>query len=161
MENPNNIFDQVQKRKINVPESAYFDVMANTILRQHAPKIVPLYKKPLVWISSVAAVAIIAITIQLSTSTEERMNLQTALNEIPRETILAYVTENIDDYEIDEITTIIPEKVIQDIEVFRPITIEKETNLSFENISNNEIMNYLLEERIELEEMTESELFFI
>ena len=99
MENPNNIFDQVQTRKVNVPERTYFEGMADSIISQHASKVVPLYKKPLVWISSAAAVAIIAITIQLSTSTEERLNLQTALNDIPNETILAYVTENIDDYD--------------------------------------------------------------
>jgi hypothetical protein len=161
MENPNNIFDQVQKRKITVPERAYFDAMADSILSQQASKIVPLYKKPLVWISSAAAAAIIAITIQLSTSTEESLSLQAALNEIPHETILAYVTENIDDYEIDEIAEIIPEGNIQEIEVFQPATIESTTNLSFDNISNEEIMDYLFEEGIDLEEMNESELFFI
>jgi len=161
MENPNNIFDQVEKRKIIVPESAYFDAMADSIISQQAPKIIPLYKKPLVWISSAAAVALIAITIQLSTSAEESMNLQTALNDIPRETILEYVTENIDDYEIDEITEVIPDQTIQDIEVFQPITIQSESNLSFENISNEEILDYLLEEGIDLEDMNESELFFI
>jgi hypothetical protein len=160
MENPNNIFDQIQKRKITVPENAYFDAMADSIISQQAPKIIPLYKKPLVWISSAAAVALIAITIQLSTSAEESMNLQTALNDIPRETILEYVTENIDDYEIDEITEVIPDQTIQDIEVFQPITIQSESNLSFENISNEEILDYLLEEGIDLEDMNESELFF-
>jgi hypothetical protein len=114
-----------------------------------------------VWISSAAAAAIIAITIQLSTSTEESLSLQAALNEIPHETILAYVTENIDDYEIDEIAEIIPEGNIQEIEVFQPATIESTTNLSFDNISNEEIMDYLFEEGIDLEEMNESELFFI
>ena len=89
------------------------------------------------------------------------MNLQTALNDIPRETILEYVTENIDDYEIDEITEVIPDQTIQDIEVFQPITIQSESNLSFENISNEEILDYLLEEGIDLEDMNESELFFI
>ena len=161
MENPNNIFDQIQKRKITVPENAYFNAMADSIISQQAPKIIPLYKKPLVWISSAAAVALIAITIQLSTSAEESMNLQTALNDIPRETILEYVTENIDDYEIDEITEVIPDQTIQDIEVFQPITIQSESNLSFENISNEEILDYLLEEGIDLEDMNESEIFFI
>jgi len=161
MENPNNIFDQVQTRKVNVPERTYFEGMADSIISQHASKVVPLYKKPLVWISSAAAVAIIAITIQLSTSTEERLNLQTALNDIPNETILAYVTENIDDYEMDEITAVIPETTIQEIEVFQPITIESKSNLSFDHISNEDIMDYLLEEGIDLEEMNESEIFFI
>lgn len=161
MENPNNIFDQVQKRKITVPESNYFDAMADSIISQQAPKIVPLYKKPLVWISSAAAVALIAITIQLSTSTEESLNWQSALNDIPHETILAYVTDNIDDYEIDEIAEIIPDQTIQGIEVFQPVTIKSESNLSFDHISNKEIMEYLLEDGIDLEEMNESELFFI
>ena len=161
MENPNNIFDQIQKRKITVPENAYFDAMADSIISHQAPKIIPLYKKPLVWISSAAAVALIAITIQFSTSTEESMNLQTALNDIPRETILEYVTENIDDYEIDEITEVIPNQTIQDIEVFQPINIKSESNLSFDNISNEEIIEYLLEEGMDLEDMNESELFFI
>lgn len=161
MENPNNIFDQVQKRKITVPESVYFNAMAESIISQQAPKIIPLYKKPLAWISSAAAVALIAITIQLSASTEESLNWQSDLNDIPRETILAYVTENIDDYEIDEIAEIIPEEIIQDIEVFQPVTIKSESNLSFDHISNEEIMEYLLEEGIDMDEMNESELFFI
>jgi len=161
MENPNNIFDQVEKRKIIVPESAYFDAMADSIISQQAPKIIPLYKKPLVWISSAAAVAIIAITIQLSASTEESLSWQFALNDIPHETILEYVTENIDDYEIDEIAEIIPNQTIQDIEVFQPVTKKSESNLSFDNISNEEIMEYLLDEGIDLEDMNESELFFI
>ncbi len=161
MENPNNIFDQVQKRKIDIPESTYFDAMADTILSQQAPKIVPLYKKPLVWISSAAAVALIAITVQLSTSTEESMSFQSALNDIPQETILAYVTENIDEYELDEIIEIIPDQTIQDMEVFQPIVVESESTISFDDISNEEIMEYLLEEGIDMEEMNESELFFI
>ena len=32
MENPNNIFAQIQKRKITVPENAYFDAMADSIV---------------------------------------------------------------------------------------------------------------------------------
>lgn len=159
MENPNNIFDQVQKRKVTIPEGTYFDAMADSIIRQQAPKVVPLYKKPLVWISSAAAVAIIAITIQLSTSTEESLNLQTALNDIPHETILAYVEENSDVYEMDEIAEIIPNESFQVIEVNQTNT--QEASLSFDHISNKEIMEYLLEEGIDLEEMNETELFFI
>ena len=89
------------------------------------------------------------------------MSFQSALNDIPQETILAYVTENIDEYELDEIIEIIPDQTIQDMEVFQPIVVESESTISFDDISNEEIMEYLLEEGIDMEEMNESELFFI
>lgn len=161
MENPNNIFDQVQKRNIHVPEKAYFDGLADSILDQQSKKIVPLYKKPLLWISSAAAAAIVLLTIQLSTSTKESQNWQSAMNEISQESILAYVNENIEDFEIDDITEQISPETVEEMVVIQPVNIQSESNLSFEDISNDEIMEYLMNEDLELEEMSELELFFI
>lgn len=155
MENPNNIFNKVNPKKIDVPEGDYFKQMANSIIaNQNAtPKIIPLYKKPVFWITSVAATIILIIVFNMNANNEKTFNIQLALNEVSSEEIISYVDENIDEFELSEITDAIPESKIDLMEKHHTNSSENETNLSFENISEEEIIEYLLDEDVELDEL--------
>ena len=162
MENPNNIFEKVNPRKVDVPDINYFTKMASSISASQKPviKIIPFYKKPILWVASAAAAAIIFV-FNMETSTEQQFNMQLAFNEVTNEEIFNYIDENIDEFELNDIAEIIPDENLKAMEISQPISIQKETNLSFDDISDEEIMEYFLEEGIDLNELNESELFFI
>lgn len=152
MENPNNIFDHVNPRKVDIPEGDYFKQMANSIIasQKAIPKVIPLYKKTVFWITSVAATIALIIVFNMNTSNEKTFNIQLALNDVSTNEIISYVDENIDEFELSEIADIIPESKM---EKFQAVSSENENNLSFENISEEEIIEYLLDEDVELDEL--------
>lgn len=155
MENPNNIFDQVNPRKIDVPEGDYFKQMASSIIanQKATPKVVPLYKKPVLWITSVAATIALIIVFNMNASNEKTFNIQLAFSEVSTNEIISYVDENIDEFELSEITVAIPESKLNEMEKSQTVSSENENNLSFENISDEEIIEYLLDEDVELDEL--------
>lgn len=155
MENPNNIFDQVNPRKIDVPEGDYFKQMANSIIanQKATPKIIPLYKKTVFWITSVAATITLIIVFNMNASNEKTFNIQLALNEVSANEIISYVDENIDEFELSEITVAIPENKLNEMGTSNTDSSENENNLSFENISEEEIIEYLLDEDVEMDEL--------
>lgn len=155
MENPNNIFDQVNPRKIDIPEGDYFKQMANSIIANQivTPKVIPLYKKPVFWITSVAATIALIIVFNMNASNEKTFNIQLALNEVSTDEIISYVDENIDEFELSEITAAIPERKLNEMEKEIALSSENVTNLSFEDISEEEIIEYLLDEDVELDEL--------
>jgi len=155
MENPNNIFDQVNPRKVDVPDVDYFVKMANTISasQKATVKVIPLYKKPLFWASSVAATIALIFVFNMEASTEKTFNIQLAMNDVSTEEIFSYVDENIDEFEISEIAEIIPKGEIDALTISQPTSEKNEGNLSFESISDDEIIEYLLDEGIDLEDL--------
>lgn len=155
MENPNNIFDQVNPRKIDIPEGDYFKQMANSIIANQivTPKVIPLYKKPVFWITSVAATIALIIVFNMNASNEKTFNIQLALNEVSTDEIISYVDENIDEFELSEITAAIPDLKLKEMEKEKALSSENVTNLSFEDISEEEIIEYLLDEDVELDEL--------
>jgi len=155
MENPNNIFNQVNPRKVDVPDVDYFKQIASSInaSQKATPKIIPLYKKPLFWASSVAATIALIFVFNMEASTEKTFNIQLALNEVSTNEIVSYVDENIDEFELSEIAEVIPSAKVDAMSKLHPISVDSESNLSFEDISDEEIIEYLLNEDIDLEDM--------
>lgn len=155
MENPNNIFDQVNPRKVEIPDVDYFAKIASSISASQkvTPKVIPLYKKPLFWASSVAATIALVFVFNMEASTEKTFNIQLAMNDVSTEEIFSYVDEHIDEFEISEITEIIPNGEIDALTMSQPASEENEANLSFDNISDDEIIEYLLHEGIDLEDL--------
>lgn len=153
MENPNNIFNQVKARKVNVPDADYFNRLADSVIEQKAikTKVIPMYKKPLIWLTSAAAVVAVLVVFNYAETNEPPMNLKLALSEISTDEILAYVNENVDDFDTDLIMEAVPENnsfANSEVkEVKSPQSI-----ISFETISDSEIMEYLLDEDIDLDE---------
>lgn len=153
MENPNNIFNQVNPRKIDIPEVDYFAKMASSInaSQKATPKVIPLYKKPLFWASSVAATIALIFVFNMEASTKKTFNIQLAMNDISTEEIITYVDKNIDEFELSEIAEAIPEEKVDAMKQNQSTS--SESNLSFENISDEEIIEYLLNEDIDLEDL--------
>src|SRR5690606_32203440 len=117
------------------------------------PKVVPLYKKPVLWITSVAATIALIIVFNMNASNEKTFNIQLAFNEVSTNEIISYVDENIDEFELSEITVAIPESKLNEMEKSQAVSSDNESNLSFENISGEEIIEYLLDEDVELDEL--------
>ena len=155
MENPNNIFDQVNPRKVDIPDADYFAKMASSISASQnaAPKVIPLYKKPLFWVSSVAAAVALIFAFNIEASTEKAYNVQLAMNDVSAKEILSYVDENINEFELSEIAEIIPKEKMDALTISQPASKAVEVELSFDNISDDEIIDYLLDEGFDLEDL--------
>ncbi len=155
MENPNNIFNQVKARKVNVPDADYFSQLADSIIEQKdsKAKVIPMYKKPLVWMTSAAAVIAVLIVFNYEGASDSSMNLKLALSEISTDEIVAYVDEHVDDFDTDLIVEAVPVENIYANSDVEEATIP-DAIISFETISDNEIMEYLLEEDIDLDELS-------
>ena len=163
MESQNNIFEKINPRKVEIPDTAYFTEMAKSISANQKPiaKVIPLYKKPMLWVTTIAAAVAVIFVFNMETGTEQQFNMQLAFSEVTNEEIFNYIDENIDEFELNDIAEIIPDENLKAMEIFQPISIQKETNLSFDDISEEDIMEYFMEEGIDLNELNESELFFI
>jgi hypothetical protein len=155
MENPNNIFDQVKARKVNVPDTDYFSQLADSIIEQKdsKAKVIPMYKKPLVWITSAAAVIAVLIVFNYEGTSDPSINLKLALSEISTDEIVAYMDEHVDDFDTDLIAEAVPVENIYTNSDVEEATMP-DAIISFETISDNEIMEYLLEEGIDLDELS-------
>ena len=158
MKEEKDIFDFIQPSKVDTPDKSYFEALTKNVIQEAKPKVVPLHKRPVVWMR-VAAAAIIALLFVTNINPGDSMSSDPllALNDISSEEILAYVDENIDEFEEDEIAEIVPEEAIEirDImELPEPAVVEEpavtEASISLQEVNEEEIMDYLEEEGIEL-----------
>lgn len=154
MENPNNLFNQVKVRKVDVPYADYFNQLADAVIERKAikTKVIPMYKRPLVWVTSAAAVVAVLVVFKYVDTDEPSMNLELALSEISTDEILAYVNENVDDFDTDLIIEVVPMEnafLNSDVDEIK----STESIISVETISDSEIIEYLLDEDIDLDEL--------
>ena len=50
-----------ENRKVDMPVKAYFDNLAQSVIDSQKTKIIPLYKRPITWISAAAAVVLVLL----------------------------------------------------------------------------------------------------
>ena len=140
--------------------------MAKDVVKSQQPKVIPLYKKSPFWISSAAAIFIgIIITIGFGENTPSNENPLFALNDVSSTEIINYVNEHIEEYEIEEIASILPNEVLDATESYELLPIEvkekpkkTEPAVNMQEINSEEILEYLDEEGIELFDLDEIEL---
>jgi hypothetical protein len=120
-------------------------------------KIIPLYRRPAVWISGVAAAVLVAfLMLPESSDPLEPLIGFNVSNEPSRAEVLAYVNENIDDFDEELLVEFIAIKnlgseseVTQDSEPEEEAletiieTETKDLQESLKNISDEEILEYL------------------
>lgn len=153
METNKNIFEQFQlKEKPQVPQG-YFENLAAEMLSKvnEAPptKMRVIYKRPLVWLSTVAAVALLFLGVRYFSQTQE-----VQLDDISDSEILAYVEEHLDDIDT--------ELLIEAAEA-EPTSPEKESSASektevsstkhIDSLSKEEILHYLNSQEVDLEDI--------
>jgi hypothetical protein len=165
MKNEKDIFDFIKAKKVDVPDQAYFAALANSITDSKKNNIVPIYKRPVFWLSSAAA-AIVIVFVALNFGETNVMHEKPllAMNDLDTEIVYDYVNENINDFDAEMISEFIPTEVITsntteifEVELEEVKTIETE-ELSFEDISTEDILNYFESEEISLSDF-EDELF--
>lgn len=167
MNNEKDIFDYIKAKKVDVPDTSYFETLADNIIAKDHVKVIPIYKKPLFWMSSAAAAILIffvAFNFTDPNSIQDKPLL--ALNDIDNDLVYSYVHENINDFDTELLTEFISETDIESdnssedesVQITEEnITIESNT-ITLENISSEDILNYFESEAIDISDL-EDELF--
>lgn len=151
MEENKDILSHIQPKKINVPDSDYFEQLAMTIDQGSKAKIRPLYKHP-VFIGGIAA-AIVGIAFFIFNPFQQQVDPINQLASIPSENIYAYVSENIDDFEEEEIAVNLSSDQLQTIETSS--VMEETATITINDLSPEEIQLYFESEGIDYEEIDE------
>lgn len=176
MEKDKDIFEHLKARKTPMPDASYFSSLAQSVIASQQPTtlnqkentpVVPLFKRPIVRIGSVAAIAAIFVVgmlvVNLSNTSTETNDPLLALNDIPPSEVYEYIDENIDDFDTDLIAEALDEASISNISFTdnseesstvetSPTSIEK---ISFDDIDIEDIIDYLNEEGITSEDLEE------
>ena len=160
MKTKEDIFDHLNRKEIPTPDTNYFDQLAKDVVSTQKPKIIPLYRKPIAWIGTAAAV--IALVFLLNPRANTELDVLLALNDIPTEDVFSYIDENIDEFDTDLISEILEEENIGPIEFMgeeiTPAFNGESENLNLEDIDTEEILEYLENEAIDFDE--DDELIF-
>lgn len=173
MEEKNDIFEQLKPRKTSIPDDSYFEAMANSVIEsQKKTPIVPLYKRPIVWIGAVAAVFLVGfLIVNFSSTSDSNSDALLALNDVSSNELFEYIDENIDDFDTDLIVDAMNESSVDEmnfIEPEAPETIEtvettsKKTTpsrITFDDIDANDILDYFNEEGIDSEDFEDDDSF--
>ena len=158
MNEEKDIFDFIEKRKVDVPDKAYFENLTQKIVSSQKTRVIPFYKQPITWIGAAAAVALIFMVVRFESPQEVvEPNVLVALDDIPREDILAYVEDNIEDFDIDLISEYIPKSALES----KRIEIENEEvdgdpaieTISFDDITTDDILDYFEDEDIDFSDL--------
>ena len=163
MKKKQDIFNHLKPGKISTPEESYFTQLASDIIRSQEVRVIPLYKKPILWFSAAAAVIAVLIVFNFNSS-EENNDVLLALNEISSEELFLYVDENIEDFESDMLIEIIPITNIESVEFVSELSetanvVSSESTIDFEEINNEDILDYINSEEIDIFSLDDSEEF--
>lgn len=166
MSEEKNIFDFIEKRSQDTPDAAYFEELARKVMRDSnakETKVIPLYKKPMLWISGVAAAVLLFVMFNRNLAQVDLPKVD--FNDVSKSEILAYVDANIDDFDEELLLEFIPESRLEmnDIhEEFQEIKVTttpktKETQLSnsIESLSKEDIIEYLDDEELDILDLEE------
>lgn len=164
--NEQHIIDELKKGTTPVPGDEYFAQLKQDIFDRLEPtvNIIPFYKKP--WfISAVAAsiALIVSVTYFFDGSETQKPTVATVdWNSVSRDEILAYIDDNIADFETETIAQhldsipnwTLAQPVIGKITRTNSTKSKKEEKYDdlFKDIDKQDILKYLEEEEIELDE---------
>ncbi|MES2554691.1 MAG: hypothetical protein V4604_00995 [Bacteroidota bacterium] len=162
--NEQHIIDELKKGTTPVPADDYFAQLKQNIFDQLEPtvKIVPLYRKS--WfITTVAASIALIVSITFFFDSNETPQPAVATvdwNSVSRDEVLAYIDENIDDFETEALAqqlNSIPDWTADirttSIGTTKPGKEDKYDKL-FKDVDKQDILEYLEEEDIDLEELS-------
>lgn len=164
MEEQNDIFSFITSKKEDVPDEIYFTALAEKIIQEQksTSKVIQLYKKPFFrW--AVAASIILPLAIYfISQGTSEASSNQSVLlglNDIPQEDIHTYIMENMEEFNLSEVSEMVTESTLESFEV-KTVTLETNTTSDFfESLSTDEIESYFDSQDIDIEDLEQDELF--
>jgi Glu-tRNA(Gln) amidotransferase subunit E-like FAD-binding protein len=169
MEENKDIFEHIEKRKVELPDASYFENLAESVLDSQKVKVVPFHKRPIAWISAAAAAILVFVVFQFGSSNVEQNDVLAELDSISNEEVFAYVEDNIDDFDIELLAEFVPEDRIDDsaleeefnhmINTDENSMTQVDSEISFDNISKDDILDYLEEEELDIYELEDDESF--
>ena len=151
MESEKSIFDQIRKREIPTPDTAYFESLARKISENQADKnpiIINLRRRVIIW--SMSAAAVIALVVfSIIPEPSEQVNLSASLQEISKEEVYAYINDHLDEFDAELITSTLPSENVGTIEFELPIielpekTESASEEINFDSVDDEDILEYL------------------
>lgn len=170
--NKRHIIDELKHNQAPLPDNAFFEQLKADVLKkmetekpEQSAKVIPLYRK--MWfIGAVAAGMALLLTIPVLFKSEEPQQMQQAevsWDDVSREEMLAYIDDNIADFDEEllaqHLDSIPHSKAAVSITNSTGNALKKakskkekqEKNL-FENIDKEDILEYLDEEAIDLDD---------
>lgn len=166
MKQEKNIFDYIKRKEQENLSTDFFENLSATIIKQHpqqTTKIVPIHKKKIHWILSVASVAAIVLFMVIW---NENKTVKLKITEQPtQEELLAYVNENIDDFDEDLFVELIHDQKEQHLHSkdFSNKEGQKEKSkkqkeaefkeVQFEKLNKEEILDYLRDEELNIQDL--------
>lgn len=175
MKTNKNIVDFMKPRERESISDDYLDSLASNVMhisKVHKPvKIVPLYKKPIFWISNVAAVILIFVLIKFNTQSNI---IECDFDSVSKSELLAYINENIEDFDQELLMSYVPlkshnsfenealtkkESVTEDSKNKEIIEDTKFDKDQFNKINKEDILDYLDQEELNYEDLEPSGLY--
>ena len=160
MKENEDIFDHLKKRKIETPSKDYFDALAASVIKQELKetKVIPIGRKILY--RSTAAAAILLIRLFLfNTPDQQERNILAQLDDVSTEELISYVDENIDDFDSEQLGETLSDEEIDkldeelSIEMLDISYVESSESISFDDVDEQDILDYLELEDIDLDEL--------
>jgi hypothetical protein len=128
-----------------------------------------MWRKPVIWITSAAAVSALIIFSTQFSKPQNETDILLALNEISNEEIFSYIDENIEEFdteliasfvnENDESISFATEPNYTDSTQVKKDPKTNDTNIIPESIDRDAILDYLEDQEINLDELSDDESF--
>jgi hypothetical protein len=158
MKENNDLFDHLKKKEFTIPDTAYFNSLADKVILENQVKKKTFVMRPVIWITAAAAIIILAIIIVKPTTSYVQPDFtQLAFNDISSTEAENYINANLNDFEIDLIEElIISDNAIQEnSDTTKTQPNEVKQTVTFDNISKEDILNYFENENIDIEDLEE------
>ena len=160
MKENEDIFEHLKKRKIETPSKDYFDALAASVIEQESKKtkVIPIGRKIFYWSTAAAAIVIIGFFL-FNIPQQTETNILAQLDDVSTEELIAYVDENIDDFDTDQLGETLSDEEIDkldeelSLEMSDISYVESSESISFEDIDEQDILDYLELEDIDLDEL--------
>ncbi|MFT6923630.1 MAG: hypothetical protein ACJA1C_002645 [Crocinitomicaceae bacterium] len=166
MNEEKDIFDFIEKRKVDMPDKAYFDNLAQSVIDSQKTKIIPLYKRPITWISAVAAAVLVLFIMNFNSPGDiVPESNEISFNDLSRAELLAYVDENIEEFDVEMIAEFVPIDELNakyealENTMSEELEVHPLETITLENITKEEILEYLNDEDLDFSDLEDEDSF--
>lgn len=160
MQEKKDIFNHFQLKSIQTPEADYFESLANKIIIDNSSeaRVIPIYKKPVFWIASTAAAAIVLLFLPFGRGSQ--FNIAEELDKIPDAEVKEYVQLHSDEFDEDILFQSVDFNDPLNHELINELIFDRtqdmiptSTTLDLKEINSTEIQEFLYDQGYETEDL--------